>query len=40
VSPDEVAAVMVEAIRGGGYVVPAAQFHQRLRTTKARHPRS
>jgi len=32
VAPDEVAAVMVEPIQGeGGYVVPPATFHQRLR---------
>ncbi len=38
VSPDEVAAVMVEAIQGeGGYVVPAAQFHQRLRELTKKH---
>ena len=31
-SPDEVAAVVVEPIQGeGGYVVPPAEFHQRLR---------
>ena len=38
VSPDEVAAVVVEAIQGeGGYVVPAPQFHQRLRELTAKH---
>ncbi len=38
VSPDEVAAVMVEPIQGeGGYVVPAAQFHQRLRELTRKH---
>jgi 4-aminobutyrate aminotransferase len=38
VSPDEVAAVIVEPIQGeGGYVVPAPQFHQRLRELTARH---
>jgi 4-aminobutyrate aminotransferase len=38
VSPDEVAAVVVEAIQGeGGYVVPAPQFHQRLRDLTAKH---
>ncbi len=38
VSPDEVAAVVVEAIQGeGGYVVPAPQFHQRLRALTAKH---
>lgn len=38
VSPDEVAAVVVEAIQGeGGYVVPAPQFHQRLRDLTTKH---
>jgi 4-aminobutyrate aminotransferase len=38
VSPDDVAAVIVEPIQGeGGYVVPAPQFHQRLRELTARH---
>jgi len=38
VSPDEVAAVLVEPIQGeGGYVVPAAQFHQRLRALTTKH---
>ncbi|MEO8680414.1 MAG: acetyl ornithine aminotransferase family protein, partial [Vicinamibacterales bacterium] len=38
VSPDDVAAVVVEAIQGeGGYVVPAPQFHQRLRELTTRH---
>lgn len=38
VSPDEVAAVLVEPIQGeGGYVVPAPQFHQRLRELTTRH---
>jgi 4-aminobutyrate aminotransferase len=38
VSPDEVAAVIVEPIQGeGGYVVPPAQFHQRLRELTRRH---
>jgi 4-aminobutyrate aminotransferase len=38
VSPDEVAAVVVEPIQGeGGYVVPPAQFHQRLRELTRRH---
>jgi 4-aminobutyrate aminotransferase len=38
VSPDEVAAVMVEPIQGeGGYVVPPAKFHQRLRDLTRRH---
>jgi 4-aminobutyrate aminotransferase len=38
VSPDEVAAVMVEPIQGeGGYVVPPATFHQRLRELTKKH---
>ena len=38
VSPDEVAAVMVEPIQGeGGYVVPPEAFHQRLRALTRRH---
>jgi 4-aminobutyrate aminotransferase len=38
VSPDEVAAVLVEPIQGeGGYVVPPAQFHQRLRALTKEH---
>jgi 4-aminobutyrate aminotransferase len=38
VSPDEVAAVVVEPIQGeGGYVVPPAQFHQRLRELTRKH---
>jgi 4-aminobutyrate aminotransferase len=38
VSPDEVAAVMVEPVQGeGGYVVPARQFHQRLRELTTQH---
>ncbi|MBA3271174.1 MAG: acetyl ornithine aminotransferase family protein [Acidobacteria bacterium] len=38
VSPDEVAAVVVEAIQGeGGYIVPPAAFHQRLRDLTAKH---
>ena len=38
VSPDEVAAVVVEAIQGeGGYLVPAPQFHQRLREITKKH---
>ncbi len=38
VSPDEVAAVIVEPIQGeGGYVVPPAQFLQRLRELTRRH---
>jgi 4-aminobutyrate aminotransferase len=38
VSPDEVAAVLVEPIQGeGGYVVPAPQFHERLRALTKKH---
>ena len=38
VSPDEVAAVVVEPIQGeGGYLVPPAQFLQRLRELTRRH---
>jgi 4-aminobutyrate aminotransferase len=38
ISPDEVAAVMVEPIQGeGGYVVPAPVFHQRLRALTKQH---
>ena len=38
VSPDEVAAVIVEPIQGeGGYVVPPIEFHQRLRELTKRH---
>jgi 4-aminobutyrate aminotransferase len=38
VSPDEVAAVIVEPIQGeGGYVVPAPQFHERLRALTRQH---
>lgn len=38
VSPDEVAGVLVEPIQGeGGYVVPARQFHQRLRELTTKH---
>jgi 4-aminobutyrate aminotransferase len=38
VSPDEVAAVLVEPIQGeGGYIVPPAQFHQGLRELTSRH---
>ena len=37
-SPDEVAAVVVEPIQGeGGYVVPPAEFHQRLRALTQKH---
>ena len=38
VAPDEVAAVLVEPIQGeGGYVVPPADFHQRLRELTKKH---
>jgi len=38
VSPDEVAAVFVEPIQGeGGYIVPATQFHERLRALTTKH---
>jgi 4-aminobutyrate aminotransferase len=38
VSPDEVAALVVEPIQGeGGYVVPPKQFHDRLRTLTRQH---
>jgi 4-aminobutyrate aminotransferase len=38
VSPDEVAAIVVEPIKGeGGYVVPPAAFHQRLRALTSKH---
>ena len=38
ISPDEVAAVIVEPIQGeGGYVVPPAVFHQRLRELTTQH---
>jgi 4-aminobutyrate aminotransferase len=38
VAPDEVAAVVVEPIQGeGGYLVPPAQFHQRLRALTEKH---
>ena len=38
VSPDEVAAVLVEPIQGeGGYVVPPAHFLQRLRELTSKH---
>jgi 4-aminobutyrate aminotransferase len=37
-APDEVAAIVVEPIQGeGGYVVPPASFHQRLRELCSRH---
>lgn len=38
ISPDEVAGVLVEPIQGeGGYVVPAPQFHERLRALTKQH---
>ncbi len=38
ISPDEVAGVVVEPIQGeGGYVVPPAKFHQRLRDLTTKH---
>lgn len=38
VSPDEVAAVLMEPIQGeGGYLVPPPQFHQRLRALTQQH---
>ncbi|MEZ5420829.1 MAG: acetyl ornithine aminotransferase family protein [Vicinamibacterales bacterium] len=38
ISPDDVAAVVVEPIQGeGGYVVPAKAFHERLRALTQRH---
>ncbi len=38
VSPDEVAAIIVEPIQGeGGYIVPPASFHQRLRQLTEKH---
>jgi 4-aminobutyrate aminotransferase len=38
VSPDEVAAIVVEPVQGeGGYVIPPAQFHERLRELTKRH---
>jgi 4-aminobutyrate aminotransferase len=38
VSPDDVAAVLVEPIQGeGGYVVPPAVFHERLRDLTRQH---
>ena len=38
VSPDEVAAIVVEPIQGeGGYLVPPAQFHQRLQELARTH---
>jgi 4-aminobutyrate aminotransferase len=38
ISPDDVAAVLVEPIQGeGGYVVPARAFHERLRALTTKH---
>ena len=38
VSPDEVAAIVVEPIQGeGGYIVPPNVFHERLRELTSRH---
>jgi 4-aminobutyrate aminotransferase len=38
IAPDEVAAIVVEAIQGeGGYLVPPAQFHERLRALTRQH---
>jgi len=38
VSPDEIAAVVVEPVQGeGGYIIPPPQFHQRLRDLTRRH---
>ena len=38
ISPDEVAAVVVEPIQGeGGYLVPPIEFHQKLREITRRH---
>jgi 4-aminobutyrate aminotransferase len=38
VSPDEVAAIVVEPIQGeGGYIVPPPEFHPRLRATADKH---
>lgn len=38
VSPDDVAAIVVEPIQGeGGYVVPAQAFHERLRALTRQH---
>jgi 4-aminobutyrate aminotransferase len=38
VSPDEVAAIVVEPIQGeGGYLIPPAQFHQRLQALARSH---
>jgi len=38
ISPDEVAAVVVEPIQGeGGYLVPPIEFHQKLREITRKH---
>ena len=38
VSPDDVAAIIVEPIQGeGGYIVPPPEFHQRLKALAERH---
>jgi len=38
ISPDEVAAIIVEPIQGeGGYIVPPPEFHQRLKSLAQRH---
>jgi 4-aminobutyrate aminotransferase len=38
VAPDEIAAIVVEPIQGeGGYLVPPAQFHQRLQALAREH---
>lgn len=38
ISPDEVAAIIVEPIQGeGGYIVPPPEFHQRLKSLAERH---
>jgi 4-aminobutyrate aminotransferase len=38
VAPDEIAAIVVEPVQGeGGYVIPPAQFHERLRELTKRH---
>ena len=38
VSPDEVAAIVVEPIQGeGGYIIPPKVFHERLRELTSRH---
>jgi len=38
ISPEEVAAIMVEPIQGeGGYIVPPPEFHQRLKALAEKH---